>query len=117
MNIRDVHKGTYRPDPLRGGAVGDSGKTETGAPARSENSGAAAKTMDRVELSATAQASRSETASAELDFARKALLGIPPLSEERSADILKRVQEGYYSQPERLKEIAERFTKELTGDL
>ena len=53
----------------------------------------------------------------ELAFARKAMLGIPPLSNERASDILKRIQEGYYSQPEVLKTIAEKFTEELSGAL
>ena len=49
MNIRDVNTGTYRPDQLRNGAVGDAAKAETRATTRTGNSAAAP--QDRVEIS------------------------------------------------------------------
>jgi hypothetical protein len=117
MNIRDVNTGTYRPDQLRNGSVGESGKVENGAAARSDNEGSSSASKDRVEISANGRASARDTSVQDLAFARKAMLGIPPLSDDRVADILMRIQEGYYSQPEVLKKIAERFTEELTGGL
>lgn len=115
MNIRDVHNGGYRPDSLRNGSVTDAGKVDPGVAARNGNDGPSSDPKDRVEISAGSRTTQNGVAPEELVFARKALLGIPPLSDDRVADILQRIQEGYYSQPEILKAIAERYTQELNG--
>lgn len=115
MNIRNVHTGTYRPDQLRNGSV-DTGKFDAGATTRSGHDGSVGDSQDRVEISSGARSDASSSIQ-ELAFARKAMLGIPPLSDDRVADILTRIQEGFYSQPEVLKKIAQRFTEELAGSL
>ncbi len=111
MNIRDVKTGTYRPDQLRNGSTGEADRAASG-PARSESASAAP--ADRVEIS-SASSAKNDPAIQEMAFARKAMLGIPPLSDDRVADILLRVQEGYYSQPEVLKTIAANVAQALTG--
>lgn len=50
----------------------------------------------------------------ELPFARKAILGIPPLSQERVAEILERLQTRYYEQPAITREIAQRVSETIT---
>ncbi len=108
MNIRNVNLNTDRAENYRQNTVQESGKAGAGADVRQSN-GTSQPVQDRVEISDAARAAVSDAAAnTEINFARKALLGMPPLSEKRAADILARVQSGYYSQPDVLKQIAER---------
>ena len=115
MNIRDVQTGIHRLDSYRNGSVGEAARTDAGAATQSARD-TSSTGSDRVELSSAARTDRAPSVQ-ELAFARKAMLGIPPLSDERASDILMRIQEGFYSQPEVLKKIAEKFTEELAGAL
>ena len=67
----------------------------------------AAEAADRVELSDSGREA-STAGTPVLAFARKALENIPPLSQERVAEILERIKEDYYSQPEVTRQIAQR---------
>lgn len=117
MNIRDIQLGPNRPDPPRSEALGQSGKVAADDAAEQQaNQAAAAPARDRVEISDAARAAAADGShTQEINFARKALLGIPPLSMDRVADILKRIQEGYYSQPEVIKQTAAGVTNDLVG--
>lgn len=119
MKIGDVHTTTSRPDPLRGGPVGDSGQEKVGAVARIHSDGPSASSKDRIEISQHARnaAQADGRPVQELVMARKALLELPSLTGERAAHILERIQDGHYSQPEVLERVAKRFTEELTGSL
>lgn len=75
------------------------------APRVSESS--AAEASDRVELSASGREANA-VGTPVLAFARKALENIPPLSQERVAEILERIKEDYYERPEVTRQIAER---------
>lgn len=116
MNIRDLNINGNRPDALRSNAAAETNRVENGANAAQSQSASAPApaTGDRVEISPEARAAAGAAAPEDVTFARKALLGIPPLSEDRAADILKRVQEGFYSQPEPLKAIASGLANDLT---
>lgn len=114
MNIRNVNLSTDRAETYRQQSVQETGKTRAAGEGRQSN-GTAQHVQDRVEISDAARAAVSDaTSTHEMHLARKALLGIPPLSEKRSADILARVQSGYYSQPDILRQIAERVAADLT---
>ncbi len=62
---------------------------------------------DRVELSASGREAQT-VGTPVLAYARKALENIPPLSQERVAEILDRIKEDYYKQPEVTRQIAQR---------
>lgn len=115
MNIRDIQSGPVRAEQSRTEALGNTNKVVPGSQVPQEDAASAAP-KDRVEISAAALAAASENTQAqELGFARKALLGIPPLSQERAADILQRIQEGFYSQPEVVKQVSSELTSAFLG--
>ncbi|RMH55106.1 MAG: hypothetical protein D6685_14215 [Bacteroidetes bacterium] len=117
MNIRDIQSGLARTDQTRAAASGKAGTVVPGQSGAREAGTPAASAQDRVEISAEARAAATENAQArELGFARKALLGIPPLSMDRAADILQRIQEGFYSQPEVIKQVASEITSAFLAD-
>ena len=113
MNIRDIHTTVGRPDYAH--AASGAGKVEEVRPVQTAAGSTSGDSQDSVEISAAARAAAQDTKAQEMNFAKKALLGIPPLSEDRAADILKRVQEGHYSQPEVLKQIATKVVEDLSG--
>lgn len=116
MNIRDLKYGPLSSGQVRSESVGQASNVNADdASAKAAGRTAASGSGDRVEISDAARAAAENTQSRELTFARKALLGIPPLSSDRVADILERVKEGYYSQPEVVKEISEKISSELLG--
>jgi hypothetical protein len=116
MNIRNVNLGNERAEAYRTNSVADTARTKTGGGTQHAQNVKSA-IADKVEISDAARTALAKDAgsAAEVQFAKKALLGIPPLSEKRAADILARVQSGFYSQPEVLKQIAERVGTELSG--
>lgn len=113
MNIRDVQAGAYRPDQLRSSSTKESEEVRSDAASSAGSRGEAAAAGDRVEISDQARTALTEgRKSSELQFARKALLDVPPLSEERMAEILDRITEGYYQKPEVVQQIAQRLTND-----
>lgn len=114
MNIRNLNSGA---SPLNTGNVGsatDAYTSASNASAKKAETPANAPAGDRVELSEAARA-QSKAKGGELEQAREALLDMPPLDPERKDHILRRVQEGYYSQPDVIKQIAQRLHADLTG--
>ncbi|MEM1126022.1 MAG: hypothetical protein AAGI71_05170 [Bacteroidota bacterium] len=113
MNIRDLNLGSSRLNTVRGDSTDGARGANQEAPGATPE---ASSTSDRVEISAQARASAPATVDTqELGFARKALYGIPPLSQERIADIFQRINEGYYSTPEVIKSVAERAAGDILG--
>lgn len=72
---------------------------------------------DSVEISDSARAAQTggDVRTAELSFAHRTLTEIPPLSESRAKEIIQRVEEGYYTKPENVKQIAEQLARDLAG--
>ena len=116
MNIRNVNFSTERAENYRQQSVQESGKAGVAGDLQQSNGSVHHGAQDRVEISDAARAAVSDAGSSqEINFARKALLGIPPLSEKRVADIMLRIQNGFYSQPDVLRQIAEQITSDLGG--
>jgi len=114
MNIRNINLGTERTDAYRQNSVTETARTGKGAGAQTAGQSSENVARDRVEISDAARAAHAEQAkSNDLLVARKALMGIPPLSEKRAADILTRVQNGYYSQPDVLRQVAEKVAADI----
>jgi hypothetical protein len=117
MNIRNIDLGSKRAEAYRTNQVADTARSGAGGGTQQANEIKSA-IRDKVEISDAARAALSnDTGPREIDFAKKALLGIPPLSEKRAADIMARVQNGYYSQPDVLRQTAERLGSELSTRL
>lgn len=87
------------------------------SPSKSDSAHPVRPVEDRVEISdaAKAKASDEEKKARDLTFARKALLGIPPLTDEKITEFQERIRDRYYSQPEVTGEVSEQMTKELSG--
>lgn len=119
MSIRNLQPGAPRLDVARAGAAPDAQQSDAGVPtSRKASSEAPPPAQDRVELSEAARAHTAPEAdphAGELEHAREALLGIPPLDAGRKEDILLRVQEGYYSSPDVLKQIAQKLSADFGG--
>lgn len=118
MNIRDLGAGPNRMDSVRSGSANEASKA--GSPASSpeaSQSAGGASGADQVDISAAARRVAESTKEIqELAVGRKAMLSIPPLSQERASDILRRIQEGYYSQPEVVKSVADGVASDLLGE-
>jgi len=119
MNIRDLYTAsTNRAEQLRSGSMGGAMRPESAGSEQTKAIQPVAPVRDRVEISDAARAAAAEhEKSQQLEFAKKALHSLPPLSAERAADIQKRIEEGYYSQPDVVKKIAEKAVPDLTGKL
>lgn len=115
MNIRDVNAGSLGPDRMRSGSVEKA--EEVGAPSQqaAEQSSGSKAAGDSVEISDSARAAQTEgdKYAAELSFAKRTLTEIPPLTESRALEIIKRVEEGYYSKPDNVRQIAEQLARDL----
>lgn len=110
MNIRNLQISADRAETYRQHEVHETGRAAGGSDVKRN---ATAPAQDRVEISDAARAAGQNAETTEVHLAKKALLGIPPLSDKRAADILARIQSGYYSQPDVLRQIAERVGNEL----
>jgi len=119
MDIRDIKGGgSHRLDPLQREALGTSHRIDEGpplSPAAQPPEGPAA--GDRVELSEAARKAAQQAAEMPgMAFAREALRNAPSLSPERVAAILRALQSGYYTQPEVIKQIAQRLVEEMLSE-
>lgn len=70
--------------------------------------------LDRVELSEAARARVAQEEDPALEHAREVLRDWPTLDPERKAMILARLEEGFYSKPESVKQVAEGLYADLT---
>ena len=102
MKISDVKLGTQRPDVLRRKAVERSESAGARAAASESSELKGALKTDRLEISEAARESSESQREIkrEIEFARRAMYNIPPMSKERAEDLLKRLEQGYYNAPD-----------------
>ena len=103
MNINHLLGRPVSSSTVRGGTTDRVNADETPQVAAAS----AAEATDRVELSASGREANA-VGTPVLAFARKALENIPPMSQERVAEILERIKDDYYSKPEVTRDIAQR---------
>lgn len=87
------------------------------SPLKSESANPTPPIEDRVEISQEGKLkAQGEEAnkSRDLAFARKAMLGIPPLTEDHVRELQTRIKERYYSKPEVIDKVADKLTDDLT---
>ena len=99
MKISDVNLGTQRADALRRKAVERSESARARATANEPSELKGVFQADRLEISdAARESSESEKEiKREIEFARRAMYNIPPMSKERAEDLLKRLEQGFYN--------------------
>ncbi|MFB3133748.1 MAG: hypothetical protein ACE10K_14620, partial [Rhodothermales bacterium] len=70
---------------------------------------------DRVEISDAAREASGdqEQVKREIEFARRALYNIPPMSKDRAQELLKSLEEGHYNAPDVRMKLAENLANEL----
>lgn len=87
-------------------------QTERAEASTNTPSGPAQAASDSVDLSAAGKAAQQESVEG-LGFARKALAATPELGEERIGQIMQRIQSDYYSDPEVMKDIAQKVAQSI----
>ena len=115
MNIRNTTN-LQRTEALRSANVGEAGRVggeNVQGPQKVAPTAPAGR--DSVEISAAARAAADDTKVRDLEFARRALQGVAPMSAERTAELSQRVQDGYYNQPDVVQETAARVADNLQG--
>lgn len=112
MNIHDINAGARRPDALRARAAD---VAQTPPPATGEAAEAKAAPADRLELSHEARAAETQSndLKREIEFARRAMYSMPPLSPERAEEILDRLEQGHYNAPDVRMKLSDMLTKNL----
>ncbi|MFQ5572309.1 MAG: hypothetical protein ACE5G0_21750, partial [Rhodothermales bacterium] len=77
----------------------------------------AASVEDRVEISHSAREASNEQddLKREVEFARRTMYSIPPMSPDRAEEILKRLEDGHYNAPDVRMKLSENLTRELTS--
>lgn len=94
----------------------DKSVSSPASPSKSESAHPVRPVEDRVEISdaAKAKANDQDKQSRDIAFARKALLGIPPLTEEKISELQHRIRDRYYAQPEVTNQAAEQIVQDLS---
>ncbi len=119
MDIQNVNPGSnISADQLRSAQAERAGSVEEVSRTQEVSESTSRSTEDRVEISDEGRAAQASSAELRPDVeqARKAMLDIPPLDPKRAEDIFKRVQAGYYSQPNSISMIAENMASEMLGE-
>ena len=117
MKLNDVNFGTQRPDMLRRKAVEQSESARARATADESSAPKGAVEADRVEISDVARATSrdQEQLKREVEFARRAMYSIPPLSKERAEELLRRLEQGYYNAPDVRMKLSENLAGEIAS--
>ena len=92
MKVNDINFGTHRADVVRRKAVEPEESTSASAAVKESSELKDASKTDRVEISADAAREASgdqEQVKREVEFARRALYSIPPMSKDRAQELLK----------------------------
>jgi len=109
MKVNNANFGTHRADVPRKKAalLEESTGASTAAKESSELKGAPK--TDRVEISDAAREASGdqEHIKREIEFARRALYSVPPMSKDRAEKLLKRIDEGHYNAPDIRIKLAE----------
>ena len=113
MNIHDI-SGARRPDQLRQQAVEKVDKPQADA-VTNETVEAKAASRDPVEISDTARAvsTQENELKREIEFARRAMYSMPPLSVDRAEEILERLEQGHYNAPDVRIKLSDMLAKNL----
>ncbi len=113
MNITDIIA-THRTELLRNNSVGNSGHVDSSS--ADDSSPETREAGDRVEISDDARSALKDARKSEdLTFARKALNGVPQMTEDRIAELTDRIKSGYYQQADVIDQIAGRAGDELAA--
>jgi len=118
MTIQNPSTGPAQPNPLRpddaqsANEAAQSADAGADAPNQTEDTAAA----DRVEISDAARTAQSEAGgdAALVDRAREALQE-PSLSPNRLEELQQRVENGAYSEPKAIQQVAEQLADDLVG--
>lgn len=115
MKVNDVNFGTHRPDALRKKAVEHAENAKANAASDDSAELKVTSVADRVEISDAARevSTDQEQLKREIEFARRAMYSIPPLSKERAEALLKRLDEGDYNAPD----VRMKLSEVLAGEL
>lgn len=119
MDIRNVNSGSnIPPDRLRPDA-GQVDQVKEASPVENDTDDtSAAPREDRVEISDAGQVASVDLDGSdvmELRMARRAMYDLPPLGSDRIAEVRDRIGDGYYSEPEQIRETARGIVSELFG--
>ena len=109
MDIRNLPPNVNPAELYKAGQANETNNASTREASGAAEQGPPQVSDDRVDISDAGRAAQaSETSQTEeLALARKAMLGIPPLDDSRVEDIFQRINSGFYSQPEVVKQMAE----------
>ena len=112
MALDSVHIKPVTPDPNAGqryGSTHERAHKDRPAVKKEEE-----RPRDRLEISADGRTSLIVNgASPDVDFARKALASVPPVSRDRFSELLARIESGYYRLPEVIWRISARLVHSL----
>ncbi len=112
MAVSKIHIAPVAPDQNTSGRYGSSDERAQQEPHAHEESQQAP--SDRLEISTGARETyRLSSFGPDLDFARKALDKAPPLPESRLAQIIHRIETGYYRIPSVLWNVVTRIIPSL----
>ncbi len=109
MNIKGLQPGNIKPSSTRDVRTEASKHVEKSAFQPEENTVVRPEERDQAVFSSEARTASADAKLRELAFARKALLNIPPLTEEKLKEVQQRIRESYYTTPEIAKELAEKL--------
>ncbi len=111
MKVQDL--GANRPDVTHRKSVTDAAPVDT--PALDQK---AVSRTDRVEISARARevSADQRRLKREIDFARRAMYSMPPLSKERAQEILKSLEQGLYYAPDVRMKLAKNLSNAFDLD-
>jgi len=114
MKVNDLNFGTHRPDVLHNKQVKQAGNARA-QDAASTSPDEATAPSDRVEISNAARevSQENEDLKREIEFARRALYSIPPLSRERAEALLKQLDQGHYNAPDVRMKLSANLANEL----
>lgn len=114
MNIRDLNSSVVPAEYAKAGVVACvDGAEAVGISQQVVEQHQVPEAEDRLELPDVARAAHSQQQGNGLAQAREALDELSGLSEERAAEIRTRLQEGYYTRPEVVSQIAERLAEAI----
>ena len=120
MKVNDINFGGHRADALRRKAAEQAERAGADAAAKeSSELKETSRTADRVEISNAARLASGdqEQVKREVEFARRAMYSIPPMSKDRAEELLKRLDQGHYNAPDVRVKLAESRASELASSM
>ena len=115
MKVNDINFGAHRADAVRRKAVEPEESTSASAAVKESSELKGASKTDRVEISDAAREASGdqEQVKREIEFARRALYNIPPMSKDRAQELLKSLDQGHYNAPDVRMKLAQSLANEL----